>query len=110
MHVCARVCLCAGCSAFCLRPRVLIAHLRAPSPRPLQGCYADPIAELEAWQHSILDSLPASRPTSPPPLQHVSAIIVQLYAHRVRQLPLTGPTEPRWVPLAAVQDRAGACQ
>lgn len=60
-----------------------------------QGCQADPIVELEAWQRAVLGSLPAARPTSPPPLQHVSAIIVQLYAHRVRQLPLTGPAEPR---------------
>ena len=63
----------------------------------LQSCQADPLVELEAWQAGILGTLPASRPASPPPLAHVSAIIVQLYAHRLRQLPMTGPPEDGWV-------------
>ena len=65
-----------------------------PSLLPLQSCQADPLAELEAWQQAILTGLPAARPTSPPPLQHVSALIVQVYVHRLRQLPLQGPSEP----------------
>lgn len=48
------------------------------------------MAEIEAWQGGLLGTLPALRPTSPPPLQHVSALIAQVHAHRVRQLPLQG--------------------
>lgn len=59
-----------------------------------QGCQADPLVEVQDWQAAILAALPAVRPTSPPPLEHVSALVVQVYAHRLRQLPLTGPAEP----------------
>ncbi|KAL4458548.1 hypothetical protein ABPG75_013413 [Micractinium tetrahymenae] len=58
-----------------------------------ESCQADPLAEVADWQAAILGALPAVRPTSPPPLQHVSSIIVQLYAHHLRQLPLAGPPE-----------------
>lgn len=60
----------------------------------LQCCQADPLGEVEAWRGAILGSLPAVRPTSPPPLQHVSSLIVQVYVHRLRSLPLQGPDEP----------------
>ncbi|PRW59673.1 early endosome antigen 1 isoform X2 [Chlorella sorokiniana] len=59
-----------------------------------QCCQADPLGEVEAWRSAILGSLPAVRPTSPPPLQHVSSLIVQVYVHRLRSLPLQGPEEP----------------
>lgn len=61
-----------------------------------QGSQADPLAEVAAWQAAILGALPAVRPASPPPLQHVCYIIVQLYAHHLRQLPLAGPPDARW--------------
>lgn len=63
------------------------------SGRVDQTAQVDPLAELELWQRSMLAAMPAARPTSPPPLQHVSALIVGVYAHRMRQLPLGGPDE-----------------
>ena len=63
--------------------------------RPPQSCQADPLAEVADWQAGILAALPALRPTTPPPLQHVSALIVHVYAHHMRQLPLQGPPEER---------------
>lgn len=76
----------------CIAQLVPIPHPSA-TPRALQACQADAVAEVEAWQASLLGALPAVRPTSPPPLQHVSALIVQVYAHRVRQLPPEGLAE-----------------
>lgn len=83
-------------AGYCARSsRLWAACSTCALPRPLlQGCQADPLAEQQDWQHGLLAALPAARPTSPPPLEHVSALIVQVYAHHVRQLPLTGPTEP----------------
>ena len=53
----------------------------------------DPLTELQAWQQALLAALPPPCLSSPPPpLHHVSSIIVQVYAHRLRQLPPQGPS------------------
>lgn len=65
----------AGGAAATLPPSRLLC---LPGPATAQSCQADPLGEMEAWQAAILGTLPAVRPNSPPPLQHVSALIVQV--------------------------------
>ena len=64
------------------------ACFHLPVTSPVQSCQADPLGEMQAWQAAILEALPALRPTSPPLLHHVSALIVQVSLGQERAVTL----------------------